>query len=229
MGDSTYTIMASLPHLVDFEKARQLPISELQLQKRIDMLSPHLRDLTRQVQRFLAWYYRASGTPPETIVREYDAVMAGCAEYPNIKRLVEETMEQRTIVAALRIKHQGMQIGHNGNHWGVGACKRHIARHWSEPGFRLEHRFAWVKEAQRCLEEEEPLALVRLLMRLIWRRSERLAAEHSFAYEAFVAYLFQWVLVEKWLSYEEKRAANRFGSLIAEVVSAYRREQPLFT
>lgn len=228
MAHTLYTVMASLPYLVDFERARQLPVSEIQLEKRIGMLEPEMRDLTLRLRQFLTWHYHSSSVTNAHIAAEYDAVIERCAPWPGVRRLIEETMRQRTVVVALRLRRDGLQPSDVGPFWGVGSSRRHIERHWQEPDFRLSRRYPWMLEVERCLNEEEPFEMERLFLRLLWRRASRLAEAEPFGYGALIAYLLQWGLTQKWLGYGKERAAHRFSTLISEVVGEYRHEHPLF-
>jgi len=223
-----YTVMASLPYLPYFERAAQLPISEIQLDRRFAMLEPSLRDLTRRINRFLSWHYHSSSVTNAHIAREYEAVIALCAPYEGVRLLIEATMRQRTIVAAMRLRRDGITPDAAGRDWGVGDTRAHIERHWDEEDFRLAQRHPWIAEVKRCMEEEEPLEMERLFLRLNWKRAERLAASEPFAYGELVAYLFRWGLIQKWLGYGPAGAANRFASLISEVVGEYKTTRPLF-
>jgi len=223
-----YTVMASLPHLPYFERAAQLPLSEIQLDRRIGMLEPGMRDLTRRINRFLSWHYHSSTVTNSHIAREYEAVIGLCAPYEGVRHLIEATMRQRTIVAALRLRRDGIAPAEAGRDWGVGDVRRHIERHWHEEDFRLGRRHPWMAEVKRYMEEEQPLEMERLFLRLNWKRAERLAWPAPFEYGALIAYLFRWGLIQKWLGYGPTGAANRFTSLISEVVGEYKTARPLF-
>ena len=67
--------------------------------------------------------------------------------------------------------------------------------------------------------------LERLLMNTIWRKLARVGDAIPFGFEQVFAFVFQWDMVQRWLSYDAEAGKTRFQELISEVT---REHQQLF-
>ena len=131
--------------------------------------------------------------------------------------MVEFLINQRTIIAALRRRHLGLSAPGSGELWGVGRWVGHIGRNWDDPDFKLGPLYPWIPQARAHLEAGEALALDRLLKNTIWDRMDRMAEGDAFGFEALLAYLFKWDILDQWLSYDKEEAKTRFEELVGEV------------
>lgn len=221
MQKKYYTLMSSLPHLPRLEQAKILPISWLQLQKRISMLEEDDATLVDQVQKLFAWYYHPSGTRNHEIVQLYKELMQSTAPHPHIQQIITDILNQRTIVTAFRMKYANMHFTQNEEVWGIQKDRATIERHWDQDDFKLGYTYPWVNEVKNLFAQNDPYGLTKLLMELIYQKAEELKVKDPFALEAFMAYLIQWANLQKWLSYEAKKATQRFDNLISEAHREY--------
>ncbi len=127
----------------------------------------------------------------------------------------------RTIVAALRRRQAGEPPPKPGEPWGFGPWVRHIEQHWEHPDFKLAPVFPWITQVRLHLENQEALALERLLMNLIWQHVERVVPGGDFTLETLLAYLFKWDMVLHWLSYDAEAGRQRFEELATGVLDDY--------
>lgn len=212
-----YDLIASLPQLPHFERADRLPITPLRLQQRLRRLrSEHAEQLNRTWTR-IRWR-------PERMTAEGDAALI--AAY---KSLLESTLAaslrdyvafrlmQQTLLAALRRRREGWQPPEASILWGIEPHVHRIRTHWDEPVFGLEHLYPWLSSAHERLSAGDALGLERLMMDLNWCWLTRRAEPNMFGFEAVVAFVFKWDMLQAWLAGDAGRARIRFSDLIDKV------------
>jgi len=212
-----YTLVASLPRLVRFDRAERLPINPQRLGERLRMLEPEDGEVVDRAVALLAWQGRPMARTGGEMAVEYGR-LAELMDRPALKGVFEFPVNLRTVMAALRRRHRGLPVPEAGEPWGVGPLARHIERNWGEVDFGLTALYPWIPRARALLESGEALALERLLMSLNWERADRLAEGDEFGFEAVLAYLFKWDLVKRWLSHNGEAAKARFEELVSGVI-----------
>ncbi|MGI9413141.1 MAG: hypothetical protein ACR2PM_05705, partial [Hyphomicrobiales bacterium] len=135
--------------------------------------------------------------------------------------IVRDRLELRTCVAALRRRMRGDGPPPPETPWGFGRWVGHISRNWTEPGFRLDGVFPWLREADRLMREDDTIALERLILEQSYMRLRRQAGEHEFDFEAVVIYVLKWNIVDRWGRYNAEAAARRFDDLTRAGLGAY--------
>ena len=63
------------------------------------------------------------------------------------------------------------------------------------------------------LKEKETLALQRMILEQAWKSVNRRKAYHLYDFEAVVAYVLKWNIVDRWGRYDGEGAAKRFEEL----------------
>jgi len=217
-----YTLISSLPHLLPMEKSKELPISWIQLQKRRTLLEEEDSQMVDSLQQLLAWYYHPSTQRDSLIIQRYESFMTQTKEHPKIQDIVTEIFKQRTVVAAFRMKYTHIHFSNHQQIWGLQEDKHMIEHFWDEDDFKLSYKYPWVKEVKRFFMEDNPLGLTESLMRSIWKKADILKFEHPFSLDAYVAYLIQWATLQKWLTFEPKKAALHFDHLLLEACHDYK-------
>jgi hypothetical protein len=211
--DRYLTLLTSLPAHGPLFGAKQTPLSRLRLGKRLDWLEPDdAQDLAR-LAALTSWHSQRFDMDDEDVVRDAEQ---GIAQIQNAftRALVVWRLELRTVVAALRRRRAGEPAPSGRRKWGFGRWVPHIARHWSEPHFRLERVYPWLPEAKRLMDDGDPLGLERLLLGAVWTHLERISAGHEFDFEAVVVYVTRWDLVARWTHYDADAALTRFDALL---------------
>ena len=217
-----YTLMASLPPLPRFDRAELLPINSVRLSERLRMLKPEDAEVVSHAAAFLTWRHQpAKRTEQEMVIN--DEQLAGSVRDASLRAIIEFPINLKTIIAALRRKRLGLGAPIPGEPWGVGPLVGHIMRNWDDPNFKLMHLYPWVPQAREYLETGEALALARLLFKLEWNSLARLSQGMEFGFDAVLAYLFKWDIVERWLAFDSKLALSRFKELLAEVIDGHER------
>lgn len=211
-GARYHTLVASLPNLPPLLTTKQTPLSRIQLERRLGMLTEDDARVLARVERLLQWARRPMEHSDETIVREAEAVIAALRP-PLLREVVSWRFELRTVVAALRRRERRLPPPERSERWGYGRYTDHIRRHWSEPHFKLEPVYPWLAEAARMLREGDALGLERLLLEHVWGNYTRAAETHYFDFEAVALYVLRWDLIARWVAYDGARAARRFEAL----------------
>jgi hypothetical protein len=224
MAETYYTLVASLPPLVHFERAEWLPLSRKKLDQRLSMLVPEDAVQLRLAEALVQWQRQPiTRTTPE-MLRGYRLVMERTSQ-PGLREFVDFRMSQRTALVALRRRRRGMAPPAPGETWGVGPWVRRIEAHWDSADLGLGGIFHWIDEAGELLEAGNATGFERLLMNAVWRRLSGIADRQPFGFEQVLAFVFKWDIVQRWLSYDADAAKTRFQQLIAEVT---RDHQQLF-
>ncbi|MGD9409514.1 MAG: hypothetical protein PVF12_05980 [Thiohalocapsa sp.] len=211
--DRYLTLLTSLPAHGPLFGAKQTPLSRLRLRKRLAWLEPEdSEDLTR-LATATDWHRQRFDVDDEALVQQAEQEIAQI--HNTLTRdLATWRLELRTVVAALRRRRAGEPAPSGRRKWGFGRWVPHIARHWSEPHFRLERVYPWLPEAKRLMDDGDPLGLERLLLGAVWTHLERIGAGHEFDFEAVVVYVTRWDLVARWTHYDADAALTRFDALL---------------
>ncbi|MCC9641862.1 DUF2764 domain-containing protein [Rhodopirellula sp. JC740] len=210
-----YDLICSLPHLPDFEKAQWLPISPLRLRQRLNRLSPshaeqldHARSLIGWREQRLLGDQDRIATLPGLIDEKLDTPLHDYIEF---------RMTQKSLLAALRWKHDGQDLSDEPHRWGIGPRAHHIRKHWGLSCFGLEHVFPWLPMVSERLSSGDAIGLERMLVRLNWQWLTRCAEQSMFGFQAVMAYVFKWDMLQAWLACDPSRAKARFTELIDKV------------
>lgn len=215
-----YDLVSSLPPLPYFEKATRNPINRDRLNDRLMMLEPEDQAVVQQVGKFLAWQRQPAARTDREIAGMYDRFLEE-SRLPLLHAMVENRMNQRTVMAALRRKRKGLPKPGKGELWGVGSWVLGLERNWDAPHFKLASVFGWIPEVQTLLDAHKALDLDRLLMSEEWKWLDGLECRSEFSFEALLAYLFKWDILDLWLSHNTETAKERFEELVAEVTGEH--------
>jgi hypothetical protein len=220
MAQTEYVeLMASLPALGPMLAAKTAPINRVRLQKRLrEFLRPdHLAEIDA-ASRIVDWSRLPLLTADADFVREARSVVPAL-QNETLRRLVQDRLEMRTVIAALRRRHAGKEAPAAAELWGYGPYVNRIRTNWREPGFGVEHSFKWVLPAKEKLDVGDAAGLERILLEIAWRQADRLIGGHEFDFEAVALYVVRWNLLDRWTRYDAEAAATRFDALVAEALS----------
>jgi hypothetical protein len=214
-----YQLVASLPALPYFRRARLLPMSRRRLEDRLEFLHEEdLAELTR-TEGLVSWHRQPVTRTTEEITEMYDELMATTRNRA-LRSIVEFRMDMRTVIVALRLKR--LRRGVPSGRWGVGRHARMIESRWADPEFGLAAVFPWIPKVQELLDQGDAMGLEGLLMDQSWKRLSQIADCHPFGFEQVFAFVFKWDILHRWLSYDAGKARERFEELILEVTSDHR-------
>jgi hypothetical protein len=215
-----YLVLASLPHMPCFDRARRLPIGRETLAARLALLPVGDVDEVALATSFLSWQRHPAERSDDDVLHAYDRVMTS-ARTEGLKHLVAFRLGLRTLVAALRRRRLGHPAPRPGQRWGVGPWTAHIQRRYGDADFGLEHVLPWLPGVRRLLDDGDAIGLERLLFRLVWRELDVLTARDRFGFDAVLAYAFKWDLVDRWLRHDADAAARRADLLALQALGDF--------
>ena len=218
--DAYVMLMSSLPSPEALFLAKQPPLSRLRLDQRLRVLEPEDAETLNLVEDALQWARLPISLTEEAVVaRAREALERIDNEV--LRQVIEERLEIRTVVAALRRRHRGESAPAPGVCWGIGRWVDHIPRNWTEASFRLDRVFPWLREADRLMQVGDTEGLERLLLQQAWKRLARLSGEHEFDFEAVVIYVLKWNIVDRWSGYNGEAAMRRFKEMVDAALGDY--------
>ena len=205
-------LMASLPSPEALFLAKRPPLSRLKLDRRLRVLKPEDARALKLTEQALHWgEIPLVMTDEEIVTRAKKAVRE--IKNETVCLMIRNRLEIRTCMVALRRRHRGEQAPAPGTVWGFGRWTSHIARNWNEATFRLDNVFRWLRQANQLLQDGDTLPLQRLVLEEAWKSVNRHKGQHQYDFEAVVAYVLKWNIVDRWARYNSEEAAARFEDL----------------
>lgn len=210
-----YTLVAALPNLPPYFDVERPPITRLRLNELLEQLSQEDATVLRQLRDFLAWDRQPSGRSDQQVVEHYERLQREL-RHPLVLEVVEQRINVRTIVSALRRKktNEGPPIG-------VGGLVEPIRRAWNEPHFGLQRRFPWIEDFEQHMLAGNAIQAERTLFDYTWKTFSRMATEFTFSFEAVLLYLARWAIIERWTSRDVQVGRERFEQLIEETLGEH--------
>ena len=215
--DQYATLIASLPSPDGLFKAKIPPLSRLKLEKRLLMLTPEHRHLLHLVESMLDWRLMSSSTNKAELISRYKKVFLAITNR-TLRRLIQERLEIRTLILAMRIRQLGLSAPDEDN-WGFGRWQRHIVRHWDQPAFNLQGVFNWAIRAENLLKQQQMFELEKLLLEESFRQLQRHSGNHQFDFEAVVIYVMKWNIVNRSTQYNSHVAGQRFETMMNSLLA----------
>lgn len=219
--DCYVMLLASLPRSERLFRAKQPPISRLKLERRLKQLSPEDREVLREVETALDWRAIDIGASDADILARAERVLASL-DSQTLREVIQERLELRTCIAALRRRARGEGPPPRRQRWGFGRYLSCIAQAWAEPAFGLERVFPWIAQADHLLRQPDPEALERLILEQYFRALHRHAERHPFDLEAVVIYVLKWSIFDRWATANREGAARRFDALTDDGLGPHR-------
>lgn len=217
-----YDLICSLPHLPHFEEADWLPITPLRLGQRLRRLRPEHTEQLNRARSLVGWReQRLTSQTDNALSAAFSKLMDGQLDTP-LRDYVTFRMTQQTMLAALRRKRDGLELPEDSNAWGVGPRVHHIRKNWDLPFFALERVYPWLPQAAERFSAGDAIGLERLLVELNWQWLTRCAEQSMFGFQAVVAFVFKWDMLQAWLACDPLRAKARFTELIDKVTHVER-------
>lgn len=209
-------LLSSLPALPHFTRAKALPISADRLRTRLGMLAQDDAETLDRAWEFVRWRRGTSAVTDERLVERFERL----GDSPGdrlVRDCVRPRLEVATVLAALRRRRDG-ETAAPAVPWGIGEMVVTISRRWSHPDFGLAHRMPWLPRARALLEQDELLALERLVAAIAWEQLEGLDSDSTYTLRNVIIYVLEWDILERWLSMDPAHAATRFDSLLEQVL-----------
>jgi len=218
---SYYMLVSSLPQLpVRFDSGR-LPISWPTLRERLRMLEPEDQVVTRQLGQYFLWDNQPLDRTDAEVIARYHELLVKAAN-PLVRHLIQTRTEMRLLLSAIRRQRAGLgPPDWAGNVIGSEELTNHLRKHWYQPYFNLGARYRWVEAFTKLYDSGDTVEAQRVLFAQRWSDWTKIAEQHSFSFEAVIAYLVRWEIVDRWASQNAKAGQARFANLIEETLGEY--------
>lgn len=208
-------LICSLPPCTVLFDAGNTPISRFQLKLRLRELDPVDANDIAILGEILDWFTQPQERTDEAFLALLEARLEQLNN-PDVRAFLAWRMEFRTVVAALRRRHDGAPPPEG--KWGYGRWTEVISKHWQEPDLGLRGVFPWVGSVSQLMQEEKALAVEKILLCQVWLWLDRVAWQHSFDFPAVAIYRMRWDLIYRWIRYEKNAAQKRFDSLVENIL-----------
>ncbi|MDM7859822.1 DUF2764 family protein [Alteromonas sp. ASW11-36] len=218
-SDKYVMLITSLPRPDDLFVAQRTPLSRIKLERRLNVLSVEEKRILQSVERALDWRFLDANLS-EQVLSDRDREAYTRVANRTLRTVIRNRLELRTLLAALRMRKQQMPKPLD-DQWGFGRWQSHIRRHWNEKDFALSQTFPWLPTAQKYLDNDDPLALEKLILTEAMKQLKRLSYPHMYDFEAVVIYVLKWNLLERSLKMNSYAANKRFQQLIQDCVNSY--------
>ncbi len=215
------TLACSLPVLPKLLEAKSTPISRIQLNKRLRMLSSADGALLNEIENLLLWEHLTDDRSDRQLVMHAAQLLTKITDKTLYEALIWR-MDMRSLVAALRHRQQGKEPGQLGKYWCYSRFEENILRHWQHPHFQLQARFPWLVAVETALAEERPLQVEKILLSTTWQQLNNLTQGHQFDFISVVLYVLRWDIVARWTSYNHDTALQHFDELLNEGLGEYK-------
>lgn len=211
-------LIASLPHHGRLFAAKQTPLSRVRLERRLGMMRAEDRAVLDAVVSVIAWHGLPGDATDADVIERGRAVLDRLEEagLATLWAALRNRLELRTLVAALRRRQRGEAAPAPDEAWGAGRYLRRIRENWETRDFGLGVPFPWVGQAQDHLDNDEPLALEKLLLGQAWQDLGRLSLGHHFDVTAVIIYVLRWEIIDRWTRIDGAAAQQRFDALLAD-------------
>ncbi|WP_417533493.1 hypothetical protein [Marinobacterium stanieri] len=221
-----YTLVPALPALPpSMSQLKELPISVLQLEQRLTMLSGDDRAvLERALRLFQRERSGDEGFSDRDEVLHWRQELAAIPDKP-LRRVLEENLEWRSLIAAQRYRLAGQAEG--GSFQGYGRRVWIIKRDWQQPDFGLGRRYPWLIESLAQLKQGQCLELEQQILERLWRKLRLLEQSHPFTLMAIAAYRLRWSLAEYRLRWQGDAAQTHFSQLVDRALSGLELDEPV--
>ena len=210
--DPYVMLMSSLPRSETLFLAKQPPLSRLKLEQRLRVLTDEDAETLKLVEQVLSWRELPITASEQDVIDRGRRALARIGS-ETLKDIVRDRLEIRTCIAALRRRNRGEGAPPADMRWGFGRWVDRMTRNWTEPGFRLDGVFPWIRELDRLMREGDPVAVERFVLQQAYKRLQRRAGFHTFDLEAVVIYVLKWNIFDRWARSNGEAAARRFEDL----------------
>ena len=218
---SYYMLVTSLPQLPTRFDGGRLPISWPTLRDRLRMLEPDDSEVTRQVGLYFLWDRQPLDRTDDEVIDRYQELMRSITNNL-VRHLIRSRTEIRLIISCVR--RRSADLGPP--KWLERVVDRdsplgHLRNHWLEPNFNLGVHYRWVEAFRKQLDSGDILEAQRVVFNERWNDWTRIAEKQTFAFEAIIAYLVRWEIIDRWASQNAEAGKARFNKLIEETLGEY--------
>ena len=213
-----YTMLiTSLPqHKTDLFDEHQLPISRIQLNKRLSLLGEQHTIELAKIESLLHWSHIKQPFAPLFVEQALASI--GSINNLFIKNIIIWRLKLRVILAALRMRHLGQKEPPGKKIFGFDYGYFMMHKHWHQPDLGLAKQLPWLEQANQLLIDQKNLDLEKLLFGVVWDHYHQQSFGHYFNFEAVIIYVLRWDLVFRWTNYNQAQALERFDKLLSKTL-----------
>lgn len=206
-------LMVSLPkHKDNLFEEEQVPVSRIQLNKRLSLLETKDAEDLLKIEELLHWSHMKNDVDQMFVKKSVQSIESIDNKF--IKEIVIWRLELRVILAALRLRQQGLKKAPDKKILGFDYWQSDIANHWHQADFGLAKRLPWLAEAEKLLRNNKSLALEKLLFGVVWKHYRAQGFGHYFNFEAVIIYVLRWDIIYQWSSNDPTLAVQHFNNLL---------------
>jgi len=212
-------LMASLPpHALSLWDIKNKRLSPVQLERHLSVLSVKDRQTLREIETVLHWAKMPTIEEEQQLIKNTQQLLMSL-QNSFLNEVIVWRLNIRTIIAAIRRRKLNLTITEQQDSFGFGEVSAVIKKNWQVDDFSLAYRFPWIKEANQLFNNNETLALEKLLLNLSWQHYERLSQGHYFDFEAVIIYVLRWNIINRWAQNDEKKAMQQFELLVEQALA----------
>lgn len=218
-------LLSALPRLPAPGVIKYLPISQILLDRRLQMLTEGHLQILEELVALMQWQGRRISMDIKGFSQRLHSVRALNQKFHD---LIGYFFQLHLVVRCLSLKFNQQNeakgtrlpelydIDFNGEN-----LARTILANWSKDYFGVQYRFPWIKEVDNLLQQGDVFAVERLLINDWWRCLELQLASEFYSFKAVVIYVLKWHLVNHWLSYSQAEAGKRFNEEVTQTMKRW--------
>ncbi len=204
-----YTMLvSSLPHLPPPYTYQHLPITRVQLEQRLALLTREDRHLVDVLERLLVPQRLGHFADDNTLISQANALLTALPAQCQAHVWLQWWLTLNGLGAALALRQRGGDTpGALSALPGVG---RQLARAWSHPDFHLAHRYPYLERLAEAVASGRADTMERGLIDIAWAYFHRERAVNPCGLEAIMLYLYRWWLLSRAAPRDPDIARERF-------------------
>ncbi len=212
-----YMLITSLPRHSRQYKIKQTPISRIQLEKRLKLLTESERNILNNLINCLwdSWFdpklsFQATMTKSKTLL---------ALNMPFINELIHWFFDIRSLFVALRLRKTESQPPTNPQEYWSSQWNTRLIKNWDRPDFGLKSLYPWLLAVSSIRDITGQAFVEDTLLTLIWKHLDSIEARHFYDFEALIIYLMRWNIVNYWSQFNEKIASDRIHELADKILA----------
>ncbi|KTD45256.1 V-type ATP synthase subunit A [Legionella quinlivanii] len=215
MNTPFYMLVTSLPRMPADFKIEALPISRLQLEKRLKLLTDEQLSLLYAIENLLwkSWY-----SPHQSVddtKTQYQALDTKSSDF--IRNISRWFLELRSILAAMRMRNAHLGQPDDPDHYWISRWQKRLNNQWEVSDFGLKKVYPWLPKINMEISENNTVAVEEFVLNKIWNYLAKIETGHYFDFDAIVIYLLRWNVINYWSGYRSSNLLDEVEQLIQRV------------
>jgi hypothetical protein len=212
-----FTLITSLPRHDRQFKVKQTPLSRIQLEKRLKLLTQAeqhcLNDLVHLV--WTSWF--ALDLPISVTLTKMKTLLA--LRNPFMDDIVHWFLDIRSLFVALRLRKVQSSPPTNPQDYWYTRWSMRLLTNWDKPDFGLRYVYPWLMDVNTKFSNNDTDDVEDILLTQIWHHLNVIEAKHYFDFEALMIYLLRWNIVNYWSQFNKAKARQRIMALSDQMMA----------